>query len=77
MQAAGILAAICLGFGLLCLQLGGLRGLRGGGLLLGLVQLGGRNEDGHIGQPVFRGFVAGDDEHLGVEVRDLRRSKSR
>ena len=68
MQGAGILAAVlfllCL-FGLLRSGLGRLRRRR---FLFHLVQLGRRDKDRHLGQPVFCGLVAGVDEDLGIEV---------
>ncbi len=54
---------------LLGLQRRGLGGLRRRRFLLGLVQLGGGNEDRQLGQSVFRGLVAGSDEDFGIEVR--------
>ena len=69
MKTARILAAIGLRFGLFRLQLGSLRGLGCGGFLLGLIQLSGGYEDGHVGKPVLSSLVTGHDEHLGIEVR--------
>ena len=67
-KAARILTAIGLRSGFFRLQLGSLRGLGCEGLLLGLVQLSGRDEDGHVGKPVLSGLITGDNEHLGIEV---------
>ena len=47
-QAAGILAAVRLGFALLSLHFGSLGVLRGDGFLLGLVEFGGRDEDWQV-----------------------------
>ncbi len=58
-----------LGLGVFGLQLGCLRGLGCCRFLLGLVQLGGGNEDRHSTKSVFRRLIAGRDEDLGIEVR--------
>ncbi len=63
------MAAVGLGFCVLRLQLGSLRGLGCCCLLFRLVQLSGGHEDGQLGQPVLRGLIARRDEYLGVEVR--------
>ncbi len=68
-QCAGILAAVRLPLSSAsAFSVGGLRGLGRRRLLLHLVQLGGGDEDGQLGQPVFCGLVAGNDEDFGIEV---------
>lgn len=68
-ERTGILASVGLFLRLHRLQRGRLGGLRSGGLLLGLVEFGSRDEHRQLCESILRGLIARFDQHLGVIVR--------